>query len=435
MSVDTKIAFDQEYIKAYSEKRQEPKWMAALRLKALEKSENLPMPKPDKTKIDKWNFTSFKHDVAGEAISSLDHLPEDVRDLVAKDQESGNLLVHRNSTPVFNQLSNELKEQGVIFTDIQTALQNHGDLVEKYFMKDVMKVDENRLTAVHAALLNSGTFLYVPRNVEVEVPIQALYWQEDPEAGLFNHVIIVAEDNSSVTYVENFLSYGHDVESVANIIAEVHVGQNARVTFGSVDNLAKGVTTYVNRRANVARDGKVDWALAQMNDGNTVSTNTTHLIGDGSYADSKTVTIGRGSQSQNFTNQIFHHGQNSEGVLLVHGVQKDSASAIFNGVTKIEHGAKKSNGEQTQRVLMMNEKARGDANPILLIDEDDVMAGHAASVGKVDPIQLYYLQSRGISRQEAERLIIHGFLAPVINELPIEGVRKRAVEVTEGKVN
>ena len=435
MSVDTKIAFDQEYIKAYSEKRQEPKWMAALRLKALEKSENLPMPKPDKTKIDKWNFTSFKHDVAGEAISSLDDLPEDVRDLVAKDQESGNLLVHRNSTPVFNQLSNELKEQGVIFTDIQTALQNHGDLVEKYFMKDVMKVDENRLTAVHAALLNSGTFLYVPRNVEVEVPIQALYWQEDPEAGLFNHVIIVAEDNSSVTYVENFLSYGHDVESVANIIAEVHVGQNARVTFGSVDNLAKGVTTYVNRRANVARDGKVDWALAQMNDGNTVSTNTTHLIGDGSYADSKTVTIGRGSQSQNFTNQIFHHGQNSEGVLLVHGVQKDSASAIFNGVTKIEHGAKKSNGEQTQRVLMMNEKARGDANPILLIDEDDVMAGHAASVGKVDPIQLYYLQSRGISRQEAERLIIHGFLAPVINELPIEGVRKRAVEVTEGKVN
>ena len=435
MSVDTKIAFDQEYIKAYSEKRQEPKWMAALRLKALEKSENLPMPKPDKTKIDKWNFTSFKHDVAGEAISSLDDLPEDVRDLVAKDQESRNLLVHRNSTPVFNQLSNELKEQGVIFTDIQTALQNHGDLVEKYFMKDVMKVDENRLTAVHAALLNSGTFLYVPRNVEVEVPIQALYWQEDPEAGLFNHVIIVAEDNSSVTYVENFLSYGHDVESVANIIAEVHVGQNARVTFGSVDNLAKGVTTYVNRRANVARDGKVDWALAQMNDGNTVSTNTTHLIGDGSYADSKTVTIGRGSQSQNFTNQIFHHGQNSEGVLLVHGVQKDSASAIFNGVTKIEHGAKKSNGEQTQRVLMMNEKARGDANPILLIDEDDVMAGHAASVGKVDPIQLYYLQSRGISRQEAERLIIHGFLAPVINELPIEGVRKRAVEVTEGKVN
>ncbi|MGG1688197.1 Fe-S cluster assembly protein SufD [Pseudalkalibacillus sp. NRS-1564] len=435
MSVDTKIAFDQEYIKSYSEKRQEPQWMASLRLKALEKSESLPMPRPDKTKIDKWNFTSFKHDVAGEAISSLDDLPEDVRDLVAKDQQSGNLLVHRNSTPVFNQLSNELKEQGVIFTDIQTALQNHGDLVEKYFMKDVMKVDENRLTAVHAALLNSGTFLYVPRNVEVEVPIQALNWQEDPEAGIFNHVIIVAEDNSSVTYVENFLSYGHDVESVANIIAEVHVGQNARVTFGSVDNLAKGVTTYVNRRANVARDGKVDWALAQMNDGNTVSTNTTHLIGDGSYADSKTVTIGRGSQSQNFTNQIFHHGQNSEGVLLVHGVQKDSASAIFNGVTKIEHGAKKSNGEQTQRVLMMNEKARGDANPILLIDEDDVMAGHAASVGKVDPIQLYYLQSRGISRQEAERLIIHGFLAPVINELPIEGVRKRAVEVTEGKVN
>lgn len=435
MSVDTKIAFDQDYVRSFSEKRQEPEWLTQLRLMALEKSTDLPMPKPDKTKIDKFNFTSFKHDVPTEGISSLDELPEDIKDLVAKDQQSGNLLVHRNSTPVFSQLSDELKDKGVIFTDIQTAVQNHSELVEKYFMKDVVKVDEHRLTALHTALLNGGTFLYVPRNVDVDVPVQALYWQEDPEAGLFNHVIIVAEDNSSVTYVENYLSYSHDVESVANIIAEVHVGQNARVTFGSVDNFAKGVTTYVNRRANVARDGNIDWALAQMNDGNTVSTNSTNLVGDGSTADSKTVTIGRGNQKQNFTNEIFHHGKNSEGVLLVHGVQKDSASAIFNGVTKIEHGATKSNGDQTQRVLMMNEKARGDANPILLIDEDDVMAGHAASVGKVDPLQLFYLQSRGINRKEAERLIIHGFLAPVINELPIEGVKNRAIEVTERKVN
>ena len=113
---------------------------------------------------------------------------------------------------------------------------------------------------------------------------------------------------------------------------------------------------------------------------------------------------------------------------------KDSASTIFNGIGKIEHGASKSNAEQESRVLMLSEKARGDANPMLLIDEDDVMAGHAASVGRVDPVQLYYLMSRGISKKEAERLVIHGFLAPVVDQLPIEGVKKQLVEVIERKV-
>ncbi|HLG28055.1 MAG TPA: SufD family Fe-S cluster assembly protein, partial [Paenisporosarcina sp.] len=160
----------------------------------------------------------------------------------------------------------------------------------------------------------------------------------------------------------------------------------------------------------------------------------THLVGDGSYGDTKMVTVGRGKQKQNFTTKIIHWGKHSEGHILKHGVMKDEASSIFNGIGKIEHGATKSNAVQESRVLMLNEKARGDANPILLIDEDDVTAGHAASVGRVDPLQLYYLMSRGISKQNAERLVIHGFLAPVVNVLPIEGVKKQLTEVIERKV-
>lgn len=138
------------------------------------------------------------------------------------------------------------------------------------------------------------------------------------------------------------------------------------------------MTSYINRRGRAGRDARIEWALGQLNDGNTVSDNTTHLVGDGSFTDTKTVNIGQGDQKQNFVAQIFHHGKSSEGYILTHGVMKDSASSIFNGITKIEHGATKSNGEQTERVLMLSEKARGDANPILLIDEDDVTAGHAA---------------------------------------------------------
>lgn len=435
MTLETKLPFDQDYIRTYSKELGEPEWLLDLRLQALAKIEVLPLPKPDKTKIDNWNFTSFQnHVVKSEAIQTIDELPENVKALIDLDEANKNLLVQRDQGVTFTAVSEELTTKGVIFTDLHTAAREHGDLLQKFFMKDAVKVDEHKLTALHAALVNGGAFVYVPKNVEVEIPLQAIYVHDNAEANLFNHVIVVAEDNSSVTYVENYISTSETSEAIVNIIAEVIVGTNAKVTFGAVDSLAKGITTYVNRRGIVGRDGKIEWALGLMNDGNTISENITHLIGDGSVADTKTVTVGRGDQKQNFTTSIVHHGKHSDGHILKHGVVKESASSIFNGIGKIEHGASKSNAQQSSRVLILSEKARGDANPILLIDEDDVTAGHAASVGRVDPLQLYYLMSRGIPKVEAERLVIHGFLAPVVNQLPIEGVRKLLVEVIERKV-
>ncbi|MFZ3591393.1 Fe-S cluster assembly protein SufD [Bacillus sp. DJP31] len=435
MTLETKLPFDQDYIRTYSKELGEPEWLLDLRLQALAKIEGLSLPKPDKTKIDNWNFTSFQnHIVKSEAIQTIDELPENVKALIDLDEANKNLLVQRDQGVTFTTISEELKTKGVIFTDLHTAAREHGDLLQRFFMKDAVKVDEHKLTALHAALVNGGAFVYVPKNVEVKIPLQAIYVHDHAEANLFNHVIVVAEDNSSVTYVENYISTPETSDAIVNIIAEVIVGTNARVTFGAVDSLAKGITTYVNRRGIVGRDGKIEWALGLMNDGNTISENITHLIGDGSVADTKTVTVGRGDQKQNFTTSIIHHGKNSDGHILKHGVVKESASSIFNGIGKIEHGASKSNAQQSSRVLILSEKARGDANPILLIEEDDVTAGHAASVGRVDPLQLYYLMSRGIPKVEAERLVIHGFLAPVVNQLPIEGVRKLLVEVIERKV-
>ncbi|MFT4412930.1 Fe-S cluster assembly protein SufD [Fredinandcohnia humi] len=434
MTIDTKLPFDKDYVRGFSSKLGEPSWLQNLRLQALEQAEELPMPKPDKTKIDNWNFFQFSsHDVESAPYRSIDELPEEIKSLINIEAEK-NIYIQRNNTPAYISLSEEVKASGVIFTDIHTAAREHSELLQKYFMKDAVKIDEHRLTALHAALVNGGAFVYVPKNVEVKVPLQAVYIHDNPEAALFNHVIVVADDNSSVTYVENYFSTNETANTVANIISEVIAHTNAKITYGAVDTLAKGITTYVNRRGHIGRDSRIEWALGLMNDGDTISENTTNLMGDGSFGDTKTVVVGRGEQKQNFTTKVIHFGKHSEGYILKHGVMKDSASSIFNGIGKIEHGASKSNAEQESRVLMLSEKARGDANPILLIDEDDVTAGHAASVGRVDPIQLYYLMSRGIPKTEAERLVIHGFLAPVVNELPIEGVKKQLVEVIERKV-
>ncbi|SIR26617.1 Fe-S cluster assembly protein SufD [Peribacillus simplex] len=432
MTTETKLPFEQEDISSYSTKNNDPAWLSELRIQAFSELEKLPMPKPDKTKIDKWNFTSFQtHTVESEAFASLEELPEEIKSII---EENENLYIQRNNTPAHINLSANVKEQGVIFTDILTAARDHAELVQKYFMKDGVKIDEHRLTALHAALVNGGAFLYVPKNVEIKEPIQSVFLLDNPDTTLFNHVLIVAEDNSSVTYVENYFSSVDSNEGVANIVTEVFANANAKVEYGAVDTLSKGFTTYVNRRGVAGRDARIEWALGLMNDGNTISDNTTYLMGDGSHGDTKTVVVGRGEQKQNFTTAIIHYGKRSEGYILKHGVMKDAASSIFNGIGKIEHGATKSNAEQESRVLMLSEKARGDANPILLIDEDDVTAGHAASVGRVDPLQLYYLMSRGITKKEAERLVIHGFLAPVVNQLPIEGVKKQLVAVIERKV-
>ena len=434
MTVETKLALSATELSSFSQNNNEPAWFGSLRAEAIEKATELPMPTPDKTNITKWNFTEFpQHTVESAPFSSLDELPSEVKEIIDIEGQE-NLYIQRNNTPAFLKISDELKEQGVIFTDIFTAVREHSDLVQKYFMTEAVKVDEHKLTAYHAALVNGGVFLYVPKNVVVEKPLQVVFLNDDADASLFNHVLVVADTNSSVTYVQTYVSTVEQSNGQANLIEEVIALDNAQVAFGSVDVLAKGFTTYVNRRGHIKRDAKVDWALGLMNDSDTISESITHLVGDGSLANTKTVVVGRGDQKQNFTTEIRHWGKSSEGFILKHGVMKDSAQTIFNGIGKIEHGASKSNAEQESRVLMLSEGARGDANPILLIDEDDVMAGHAASVGRVDPLQLYYLMSRGLSKAEAERLVIHGFLAPVVTSLPIESVKNQLTKVIEGKV-
>ncbi|WP_203334310.1 Fe-S cluster assembly protein SufD [Planococcus beigongshangi] len=433
MTVETNLKMTEQELRSFSEMNGEPSWFTELRLRSFAEAETLPLPKPDKTKILNWNFTDYPvHTVTSSAFNSIEDLTEDIRTIV--DLEQKNLYIQHNNTPAFSRVSEDLAAKGVILTDIFTALREHGDLVKKYFMTNGVKADEHKLTALHAALMNGGAFLYVPRNVVIEEPVQVVFYHDDADASLFNHVIVVAETSSKVTYVENYYSTVAKSNGLANIVSEVFAEDNAQVIYGAVDVLAEGFTTYVNRRGVAGRDAKIEWALGLMNDGDTISENVTHLVGDNSIGDTKTVVVGRGSQKQNFTTKVVHWGKNSDGQILKHGVMKDSASSIFNGIGKIEHGATKSNAEQESRVLMLSPTARGDANPILLIDEDDVTAGHAASVGRVDPLQLYYLMSRGITKQEAERLVIHGFLAPVVNVLPIEGVKKQLTEVIERKV-
>lgn len=433
MSTQLTSPTDRQSAETLAHSKGESSWLVELRGKGAELSTTLPWPKPEKVKIERWNLSAVGQYETSTAVNSISELPASVQELIAEGTE--NLLIQKNSGVVWSQLSAELASKGVIFTDLETACKEHGELVQQYLFQAV-KVDEDKLTALNAAIWNGGVFVYVPKNVEVELPLQAVLFNDNAEATFAPHIVIVADENSRVTYVDSAVSIKESV--TANFthpaIVEVFVKAGAQVRFGTVHALSDNGVDLSLRRAIIENDGRVEWIIGDLNDGNTVSDTKSVLMGRGSSSDAKIISVGQNKQQLSLTTGAVHFGKSSDSNMVTRAVMRDSSSAIINGITKIEHGATKANGVQAEKVLMLSPKARGDANPILLIDEDDVTAGHAASVGQVNPEQVYYLMSRGITKEDAERLIIHGFLAPVVSEVPVEAVRDQLQRLLERKL-
>ncbi|MDO7908486.1 Fe-S cluster assembly protein SufD [Paenibacillus sp. JX-17] len=432
MTTQTTLPVNSDTLRAWAQQKNEPAWLTELRLKALELAGQLELPQFEKTKIDRWDLSQYGAYQAEEALASLDEAPAAIADLI-KPEENGSLIIQRNSGIVYTHLSADLAAKGVIFTDLETAAREHEELVKPY-LHTVVKSEESSIAALHTALWNGGVFLYVPKNVEIEAPLQAVFLTDDAGAAFAPHILIVADTNSSVTYVDNYVSGELSSPVFHNGAVEVYAKAGAKVRYATVHQLNGSTTDISFRRAVTDNDASIEWIVGEMNNGNTASNTMTVLKGNGSTSDSKIIAVGSGAQKINYTTQAQHFGRDSASQMITRAVMREEASAIINGITKIEKGATKADGQQTEKVLMLSPKSRGDANPILLIDEDDVTAGHAASVGQVNQEQIYYLMSRGITREEAERLIIYGFLAPVVSEIPLPALQEQLQRLVERKL-
>ncbi|MZG89281.1 Fe-S cluster assembly protein SufD [Enterococcus durans] len=412
----------------FSLSKGEPEWMTKFRQEALAKADELPLPHIDRVKFHRWPLFDIE-DMADQY--------SEAGNVAAFDEMKDNpVLVQQGTWTTFEQLSTELAEKGVIFTDLFTALQEHPDLVKEYYMQKAVKMDEDQLTALHAAFMNTGLFLYVPKNVVIDEPIEALFFQaSDIAQHYFKHVLIVADEHSEFSYLERFQTTGEELKKVSgNIVVEVIAKAGAKVKYSAVDQLGESITSYMNRRGYIMRDATVDWAIGVMNDGNVIADFDSDLVGEGAHSEVKIVAISSGKQTQGIDTRVTNKAPHTIGHILQHGVIRERGALTFNGIGHILKGAKGADAQQESRVLMLSDKARGDANPILLIDENEVTAGHAASVGRVDPEEMYYLMSRGLHKEEAERLVIRGFLGSVLTAIPVEAVRKELVEVIEGKL-
>ncbi|KRL67856.1 Fe-S cluster assembly protein SufD [Companilactobacillus versmoldensis] len=409
---------------AFSKNHNEPLWFQKMREEALINSEELSLPVYEKINYRSWRLDHPKNPFA-----------EVNTDQKFDQPETNNLLIQDGDQTLVSKLDPKLAEQGVIFTDIWTAMQKCPKLVQKYLLTKTMKPAENRLVSLNLALMNGGSFLYVPKNVQIKDSIQAVYLQDnDQKKDFFHHVLVVADEGSEVTYLENFLSRGNTEENIANVVVEVVAEDNTHVHFSALDQFGENVSTYLNRHGYVGNNSELDWAIGFMNDAKVVGDFGTDLRGEGSHTEAKVVAITTGEQVQGIDTKVTNYGQHSIGHIMQHGVILQSSTLTFNGVGHIVKGARGSDAQQESRVLMLSRTARGDADPILLIDENDVTAGHAASVGRVNEDQMYYLMSRGIDEKTAQRLVIRGFLSSVIREIPEEEVRDRLTEMIERKL-
>ena len=408
-----------ELIHEFSQLHAEPDWLANQRQQAFDKMDQLDLPVIERVKFHRWNLGDGR-------ISDSEPLTS-VPDFTAL---GDNLkFIQMGTQTVLEQLPADLAEQGVVFTDFHTALEEIPELVEQHFMSAV-KYDEDKLAAYHTAYFNSGAVLYVPDNVEIDQPIEGIFYQDSESDVPFNkHILIIAGKHSKVNYLERLETYGEGAVPVtANITVEVIAQAGAQIKFSAIDRLGENVTAYISRRGKLDNDAMIDWAIGVMNEGNVVADFDSDLYGKGSHADMKVVALSSGKQVQGIDTRVTNYGCNSIGNILQHGVILEKGTLTFNGIGHIIKGAKGADAQQESRVLMLSDQARSDANPILLIDENDVTAGHAASIGQVDPEDMYYLMSRGLDKATAERLVVRGFLGSVIVEIPVKEVRDEMIE-------
>lgn len=342
-------------------------------------------------------------------------------------------LVYSGQTFLEKHIPAHLEAAGVIVVDWQEATVRFPELVKEY-LYSVIPEKADRVLAYHREYFDGGVFIYIPDHYEEKVVIDCLILQDSRAAQTCNlRSVIVAGVHARLEYIERLQTIG-EVANSAVIITEVVARAGSQIKYCAIDSLAAKTTAYIKRYARTENDAVVNWAIGAMNDGHTILDTDTYLDGKGSESQLAIVAIASQDQVQGIDAKVVNRGHYSIGNILQHGVILDRATLTFNGIGLIEKNAKHADAQQESRVMMLSDEARGDANPILLIEEFEVTAGHAASAGQLDEQQLYYLMSRGLPRQEAEFLVVRGFLGSVIQEMPSQLVRDQMVAIIDRKL-
>lgn len=410
-----------------------PPFVEALRKQAFTEYLALPIPSPQ---TEEWRYTdlsdldlSFAPFASGVKAENLDGVAEEILQAAGSVGERAGLQIQHNSIVAVSHLDPALEAEGVIFTDLDRAAREHPELVDPY-LHALVPTSRTKFTALHAAFRTGGTFLYVPDGVVVPHPLQTLTWLDADGAAVFPHTLVVVGEDAEVTFIDRCASPNLS-RALSDAVVEIHTGPASRVRYVSIQEWGEGVVHLGVQRARLARD--VDFRSVAVGFGASLARVETEsaLAEPGASSEMLGVFFADGTQHFDHRTEQDHIAPNCHSDLLYKGALRDESRAVYSGWVHVRPGARKTDAMQTCRNIVLSDRAKADAIPNLEIENNDVRCGHAASVGPVEEETLFYLESRGIPRAEAERLIVFGFFQEVLDRIPLEEVRDGVAQAIE----
>ncbi len=422
-----KKGLNTEIIEEISKQKGDPDWMREFRLKALEVYNSLELPVwgPDLSELNMEEIATY---VRPKTVlnSSWDDVPEDIKETFDKlgipEAEKTSLAgvgAQYDSEVVYHSIKDDLIKQGVVYTDMETAVREYPKLVRKYFMKCV-PVNDHKFVALHGAVWSGGSFVYVPKGVKVDIPLQSYFRLNSPESGQFEHTLIIVDEGASLHFIEGCSAPKYNKVNLHAGCVELYVKKNAYLRYSTIENWSKNMLNLNTKKAIVEENGKMEWVSGSF--GSKISMLYPMSILNGENSTTEFTGISFAGKGQNLDNgfKVIHNARNTSSIVNAKSLSKDGGTCTYRSLVRINENAKNSKSSVSCESLMLDDISRSDTIPVNDIQNDDVIFSHEAKIGKISDKTIFYLMSRGISQEDAKAMIVRGFAYPISKELPVE---------------
>jgi len=418
---------NREIVEKISSMKGEPKWMLDFRLKALSHYQVRPIPTwgGDISKLDLDNIFYYVKPTDGEG-KSWDDVPDSIKETFdklgipeAEQKFLAGVGAQYESEMVYHSIQEHLEKQGVIFLSIEEGLRQHPDLFREYF-STVIPIEDNKFAALNSAVWSGGSFVYIPKGIKVDLPLQAYFRLNVANIGQFERSLIIADEGAQVHYVEGCTAPQYTSDSFHSGVIEIVVKKNARVRYTTIQNWSNNVYNLVTQRAIVEAGGTMEWVDANLGSKLTMKYPSCYLMGPGAHGEILSMAFAGHGQHQDTGGKVIHFAPNTSSKIVSKSISKDNGRASYRGLLKVYPEAGNVRSNVVCDALLLDDQSRSDTYPYIEIDNEDVTIGHEASVSKVGEDQLFYLMSRGLSEEQATTMVVSGFIEPLVKELPME---------------
>lgn len=426
-SYKSQAGLNETIIREISKEKNEPEWMTEFRLKSLAIYDSKPIPTwgADLSELDMDNIITYVRPNT-DMKQSWDDVPEDIKNTFdrlgipkAERESLAGVGAQYDSEVVYHSIQENLIKQGVVYTDMETAVREYEDLVKEYFMK-LVPPNDHKFAALHGAVWSGGSFVYVPAGVEVKFPLQSYFRLNAPGAGQFEHTLIIVEKGARLHFIEGCSAPKYDVTNLHAGCVELFVKEGARLRYSTIENWSRNMYNLNTKRSVVEKDGMIEWVSGSFGSKVSMLYPMSILKGERAKCEFTGITFAASGQHLDTGSKVVHAAPYTTSNINTKSISKDGGYAFYRGLLRVAPNAHHSRSTVSCESLMLDNRSKSDTVPIIELGNDNIDIGHEAKIGRISDEAIFYLMSRGISEEEAKAMIVRGFVEPITKELPLE---------------